>query len=118
MRNLFRNLFIITALALSLFSNAQKITPKFLEGTWETEFHNVEFKTLNKKEIKIIITLKDSKEEVEVVRYRIYDDALYFETYYAKNDWKSTNKIVIMNNNTMVADVFSDSRDILIYERK
>lgn len=113
-----RNLFIITMLAFSLFSNAQKITPKFLEGTWETEFHNVEFKILDKKEIKITITLKDSNEEVKVVRYKIHDNALYFETYYAKNNWKSTNKLVTMDNNTMAADVFSDSRDILIYERK
>lgn len=113
-----KKLFIITVLAFSLFSNAQKITPKFLEGTWETEFHDVEFKILNKKEIKITITLKDSKEEVEVVKYRIDDDALYFETYYAKNNWKSTNKVLTMDNNTMVADVFSDSRDVLIYTRK
>jgi hypothetical protein len=113
-----RNLFIITALTLSLFSNAQKMSKEFLKGAWETEFHNIEFKILNKKEIKITINLKNSKEEVEVVKYRIHEDALYFETYYAKNDWKSTNKIVIMDNNTMVADIFSDSRDILIYKRK
>jgi hypothetical protein len=113
-----RNLFIITALALSLFSNAQKMSKEFLEGTWETEFHNVEFKVLNKKEIKIKIILKNSEEEVEVTKYRIHGDALYFETYYAKNNWRSTNKLVIMDDNAMVADVFSDSRDILIYERK
>lgn len=113
-----RNLFIIATLAFSLFSNAQKMSKEFLEGTWQTEFHNVEFKTFNKKEIKITITLKDSKEEVEVTKYRIHGDALYFETYYAKNNWKSTNKVLIMDNNTMVADVFSDSRDVLIYERK
>ncbi len=113
-----RNLFIITALALSLFSNAQKMSKEFLKGNWETEFHNIEFKILNKKEIKITIILKDSKEEVEVTKYRIDGDALYFETYYAKNNWKSTNKLIIMDNNSMVADVFSDSRDMLIYERK
>jgi hypothetical protein len=113
-----RNLFIITALALSLFSNAQKITTKFLEGAWETEFHNIEFKALNKKEIKITITLKYSNEEVKVVRYKMHDEELYFETYYAKNNWKSTNKLLIMDNNTMVADVLSEARDILIYKRK
>jgi len=40
------------------------------------------------------------------------------ETYYAKNNWKSINKIIVMDDNTLVADVYSDSRDLLIYKRK
>lgn len=115
MKNLF---LVIVVFFASTQVNAQKLTPKFLEGSWETEFHNVEFKVVNKKEIKITITIKDSKENVEVVKYKIHDNALYFETYYAKSNWRSRNKMIIIDNNTMVADVFSDSRDILIYNRK
>lgn len=113
-----KKLVLLLALFLCFTVSAQKMNKEFLEGTWETEFHTVEFKTINKKELKITILLKDSKEEVEVVRYKINDAALYMETYYAKNNWKSINKIIIMDHDAMVADVFSNSRDLLIYKRK
>ena len=113
-----KRLVLLLALFIFSFTNAQKMDKDFLEGTWETEFHIVEFKKINKKELRITILLKDSKEEVSVVKHRIHGDALYMETYYAKNNWKSINKIIVMDNNTMVADVFSDSRDLLIYNRK
>lgn len=113
-----KRLVLLLALVLCFTASAQKMNKEFLEGTWETEFHTIEFKTINKKELKITIFLKDSKEEVNVVKYKIHDDVLYMETYYTKNNWKSINKIIVMDNNSMVADVFSDSRDLLIYKRK
>jgi hypothetical protein len=114
-----KRLVLLLAMFFVCFSlNAQKLNEKFLQGNWETEFHNIEFKVTDKKELKITILLKDSKEEIAVVRYRIHDSVLYMETYYAKNNWKSINKIIVMDDNTLVADVYSDSRDLLIYKRK
>lgn len=100
------------------FANAQKMSNKFLEGKWETEFHEVEFQTINKKELKITIQLKETKDVIDVLAYKIQDNVLYMETYYANNDWKAIGKMVIMDNNTMVEDVVSDAPDLLVYKRK
>jgi hypothetical protein len=111
-------LLIIVAFLAIVQANAQKITPKFLEGNWETEFHNVEFKIVNKKELKITIILKEINEPIDVLSYKIHKGALYMETYYAPNDWKAVGKLIFMNDNTMVEDVVSDYSGMLIYKRK
>jgi hypothetical protein len=113
-----KKLLLVFTLFLFSFSNAQKITPKFLEGNWETEFHNVEFKVVNKKELKITIVLKEINEPIDVLSYKIHDGALYMETYYAPNDWKAVGKVIFMNDNTMVEDVHSSAPGLLIYKRK
>jgi hypothetical protein len=100
------------------FANAQKMSNKFLEGVWETEFHTVEFKAINKKELKITIQLKETKDTIEVLTYKIHDNVLYMETYYKANDWKAIGKMVVMDNNTMVEDVVSEASGLLVYKRK
>jgi hypothetical protein len=98
--------------------NAQKLTPKFLEGNWETEFHDVEFKGQTKKDFTIIMTLKETGEKVEVLNYVFDDNKLYIETRYAPTEFKAIGKIIIMDENTMVEDVFSEYSGLLIYKRK
>lgn len=98
--------------------NAQKLTPKFLEGTWETEFHIVEFKIENKKDFKINITLKETGENVEVVKYVFNKNNLYMETVYLPTDFRAIGKIIIIDKDTMVEDVTSDYPGLLIYKRK
>ena len=115
MKNL---LLAIVAFLASVQINAQKLTPKFLEGTWETEFHIVEFKGKTKKDFTINITLKETGEKIKVLNYLFDDNKLYTETYYEPNDWKAIGKIIIMDENTMVEDVVSEYSSILIYERK
>ena len=58
-----KRLVLLLALFIFSFTNAQKMDKDFLEGTWETEFHIVEFKKINKKELRITILLKDSKKK-------------------------------------------------------
>ena len=115
MRNL---LLVIVAFLASVQVNAQKLTPKFLEGSWETEFHNVEFKGKTEKDFTITITLKETGEKIDVLNYVFDENKLYTETYYEPNDWKSIGKIIIMDKNTMVADVYSEQSGLLIYKRK
>ena len=40
-------LLLLVLLFVSFVSYSQKMDKKFLEGKWETEFHLVEFKTVN-----------------------------------------------------------------------
>lgn len=115
MRNL---LLAIVAFLASVQVNAQKLTPKFLEGSWETEFHNVEFKGQTKKEFTITITLKETGEKVNIVNYGFDKNNLYIETYYEPNDWKAIGKVILVDENTMVEDVVSEHPGILIYKRK
>ncbi len=115
MRNL---LLAIVAFLASVQVNAQKLTPKFLEGNWETEFHDVEFKGQTKKDFTITITLKETGEKVNIVNYGFDKNNLYIETYYEPNDWKAIGKVVLVDENTMVEDVVSEYPGILIYKRK
>ena len=115
MKNL---LLAIVAFLASVQVNAQKLTPKFLEGSWETEFHNVEFKGKTKKNFTMIMTLKETGEKIDVLNYAFDENRLYIETYYEPSDYKSIGKIIIMDENTMVGDVFSDDSGLLIYKRK
>ena len=115
MRNL---LLAIVAFLASVQVNAQKLTPKFLEGSWETEFHNVEFKGKTKKDFTITVTLKETNEEIKIISYQFHKNNLYLETYYEPADFKAIGKIIIVDNNTMVEDVVSEYSGLLIYKRK
>lgn len=98
--------------------NAQKLTPKFLEGTWENEFHIVEFKGKTKKDFKITITTKETGENIEVVKYVFDKNNLYTETLYLPTNYKSIGRMVVVDENTIVEDVYSEHSNILIYKRK
>lgn len=114
MRNI---LLVIVTFLISSQVNAQKITPKFLEGIWETDFHYVEFKGTNKKNFSICITLKETGEEINVVKYVFDKNNLFMETYYVPSDFKAIGKLILVDENTMVEDVVSEYPDLLIYRR-
>lgn len=113
-----KKLVLLLALFLSFTVSAQKMNKKFLEGTWETEFHTIEFKTVNKKELKITMILKETNEAIDVLSYQFNEGNLYIETYYKPNDWKAIGKFVIIDENTLADDVVSEAPGILIYKRK
>jgi hypothetical protein len=111
-------LLFLALLFVCFVSYSQKINKKFLEGTWETEFHVVEFKTINKEEFKITIVIKENNKQIDVISYKFHGDALYMETYYKENDWKAIGKMIVMDENTLVENVVSPATDLLIYKRK
>ena len=115
MRNL---LLAIVAILASAQVNAQKLTPKFLEGVWETEFHTVEFKGKTKKDFSIKISIKETGEQVDVINYVFNQNNLYIETFYSCNNWKVIGKIIVIDEDTMVEDVVSEFPGLLIYKRK
>jgi len=111
-------LLLVAIIFMCLQVEAQRITPKFLEGTWETEFHLVEFEGNDKQNFNVIIKLVETGENVEVINWRFENKKLYMKTYYQPNDWTSFGKMVIVDENTMVEDVDSDYPGLLIYKRK
>lgn len=97
---------------------AQKLTPKFLEGTWETKFHIIEFKGKNTKDFSINITLKKTGRKIYVLSYQFKEKALYTKTYYETTGFESIGKLIIIDENTLVEDVVSKYPGTLIYKRK
>lgn len=114
-----RNLFIITALALSLFSNAQKMSKKFLEGEWTSngEATEVLFSFTDKKEFNIQEVSSTSGRPLDVMSYQITKSAIYVKAYFEPNDFESITKFTIVDNNTMVADIVSEHPGQVIYKR-
>lgn len=100
-----------------LQAEAQKLTPKFLEGTWETEFHIVKFEGETKKDFNIKVVTKETGEEIKVLRYVFNKNNLYLETYYEPTNFKAVGKIILIDENTMVEDVVSEYSGLLIYKR-
>ena len=113
-----KKLVLLLALFFSFTVSAQKMNKKLLEGAWETEFHVVEFKNISKEGFKITIIIKENNKQVEVISHRFHGNALYIETYYKENDWKTIGKIIVVDDNTLVENVISPSSDLLIYKRK
>lgn len=109
---------LLTMFFICFSLSAQELNEKFLQGIWETEFHLVEFKTINKKKLKITIILKETNEVLEVVSYKFNNNNLYIETYYKPNDWKAVGELVIIDENTLADNVISEIPGILIYKRK
>jgi hypothetical protein len=114
-----RNLFIITALALSLFSNAQKMSKEFLKGEWTSNEQATEilFSFTDKKEFIIQAVSSTSGIPLDVISYQIVDNNIYIKTVFKKNNFESISKFVIVNEDTMVADIVSNHPGQVIYKR-
>jgi hypothetical protein len=114
-----RNLFIITALAFSLFSNAQKMSKEFLKGEWTSngEATEVLFSFTDKNEFFIQEVSSTSGRPLEVINYQIEKDALYVKAYFEPNDFESITKFVILDEDTMAAHIVSDYPGRVIYKR-
>jgi len=114
-----RNLFIITALALSLFSNAQKMSKKFLEGEWTSngEATEILFSFTDKKEFLIQEISSTSGRPLDIISYEITKNTLYVRAYFEPNDFESITKFTILDENTMAAHIVSDYPGYVIYKR-
>jgi len=114
-----RNLFIITALALSLFSNAQKMSKEFLKGEWTSngEATEVLFSISILKEFNIQEVSSSSGIPLKVVSYQFTKDNLYIKTTFEQNNYQAISKFTIIDNNTMVVDIVSNHSSQVIYKR-
>ena len=114
-----RNLFIITALALSLLSSAQKMSKEFLKGEWTSngEATEVLFSFTDKNEFNIQSVSSTSGKPLDVMSYQITKSAIYVKAYFEPNDFESITKFTIVDNNTMMADIVSEYPGQVIYKR-
>ena len=114
-----KRLVLLLALFLGLFATAQKMTPKFLEGQWTSNGKNTELSFAITKNNKLLIkeVSCSTKIPLMVLAYQISKNSLYTETIYEPNNWKAISKYIIIDENTMVADVVSDAPDQVIYKR-
>jgi hypothetical protein len=114
-----RNLFIITALALSLFSNAQKMSKEFLEGEWTSSGQATEvlFSFTDKKEFIIEEISSTSGRPLDVISYQLTKNTLYVKAYFKPNNFESITKFVILDEDTMAAHIVSDYPGHVIYKR-
>jgi hypothetical protein len=114
-----RNLFIITTLALSLFTNAQKMSKEFLKGEWTSKgeateilFSFTEGTTFNIQEVS-----SSSGIPLKVLSYQFTKDNLYIKTSFEQNNYQAISKFTIIDSNTMVADIVSKYPSQVIYKR-
>lgn len=112
-----KKLSVILMFLLFQLSVSQKITKEFLIGEWESEtttlhFHFDEKMKFHFKELSV-----DYKEPLDIIDYKFENGFFVVEAVYVENNWKSITKFVYKDEDTLVADVVSDSPGIVIYKR-
>jgi hypothetical protein len=111
---------LVTLLGLFfLTGNAQKMTLKYLEGQWTSngEATEITFEKVDRKKLVISEISSTSGKELKVIQYKIKKNCLYLETIFEPNSYESITKFIIVDDNTMVADIVSDDPGQVIYKR-
>ena len=109
---------LVLLLGLVFFNtSAQKMSPKYLEGQWiSAEGSKMIIKGNKKNNLIIEKTLADG-DSLKVVRYYMDKKNLYIETLLEQNNYDAVAKYIIIDNDTMVADVVSKFPGQVIYRR-
>ena len=109
---------LLLCLCLAFFNaNAQKITKKFLVGTWTSESVEMVFSIENKKDFKIVCYSTVTEDYIKVLAYQFDKGSFYLETLYEPNDWTALAKFFLIDENTIVGDYVCDSPGQVIYRR-
>jgi len=111
---------LVLLLCLGFFSvSAQKMSPNFLEGEWTSngEATEITFKKTVGNKLEIFEVSSTSGLQLKVLRHRIKKNGLYIEALFEPNNFLSITKFIIIDQDTMVADVVSDFPGQVIYKR-
>jgi hypothetical protein len=111
---------LVLLVFLGFFSaNAQKMSPTFLEGQWTSngEATDITFKKAEGNKLSIKEVSSGSNVELKVVSYQIKKNGLYIETLFEPNGFEAISKFIIIDQDTMVADIVSDHPGQVIYKR-
>jgi hypothetical protein len=111
---------LVLLLGLMFFNtSAQKMSPAYLKGQWTSNGEGTEIAIEGTSKNKLIITEVSSYsgKEVKVLRYYMDKKNLYIETLFEPKNFVAISKFIIIDNNTMVADVVSDVPGQIIYKR-
>lgn len=114
-----KNLLVLLVCLLSFYSNAQKMTPEFLEGKWTSNSEATEMIFKRTKDNKLLISEYSSisGRELKILRHQIKKNGLYIESLFEPNNFLSITKLIIIDQDTMVADIVSDYPGQVIYKR-
>lgn len=111
---------LVLLLGLVFFNtSAQKMSPAYLEGQWTSNGEGSEITISGANKHKLIITSVSSYsgKEIKVVRYYMDKKNLYLETLFEPNNFGAVVKFIIVDGNTMVADIVSKFPGQTIYKR-
>lgn len=114
-----KKVFVLLLGLVFLSGNAQKMSIKYLEGQWTSngEATDILIEKADRNKLTITETSSYSGDDVKVLQYKIKKNCLYIETVFEPNGFKAITKYIIINENTMVADIVSDQPGQVIYKR-
>jgi hypothetical protein len=100
-------------------SNAQKMTSDFLEGDWTSNGEGMEitFKKADENKLAVSAVSSTSGLQIKVLRHQIKKNSLYLESLFEPTNFESITKFIIIDQDTMVADIVSDYPGQIIYKR-
>jgi hypothetical protein len=112
-------LFIASIVLLSFNINAQKMSPTFLEGEWTSngEATEITFKKVDRNKLSILEFSSFSGIELKVLRHSIKKNKLYIDSLFELNNFKAITRFIIIDQDTMLADIVSDYPGQVIYKR-
>jgi hypothetical protein len=111
---------LVLLVCLGFFSvNAQKMSPTFLEGDWTSsgEATELSFEKTDGDKLLILEISSTSGIPLKVLRHRIKKNNLYIESLFEPNNFLSISRFIIIDQDTMVADIVSDVPGQVIYKR-
>ena len=114
-----KKVFVLLLGFVFLSGNAQKMSIKYLEGQWTSngEATDILIEKADRNKLTITETSSYSGDDVKVLQYKIKKNCLYIETIFEPNGFKAITKYIIIDANTMVADIVSDQPGQVIYKR-
>tara|TARA_R110000868_G_scaffold347233_1_gene608295 strand:+ start:57 stop:425 length:369 start_codon:yes stop_codon:yes gene_type:complete len=114
-----KKLLVLLLCLVSFYGNAQKMNPAFLEGEWTSNGESTEMIFKRTPDNKLLISEYSSisGRELKILRHRIKKNGLYIESLFEPNNFLSITKLIIIDQDTMVADIVSDYPGQVIYKR-
>ena len=103
----------------TLITSAQKMSPDFLKGNWTSNGEATElvFEKTDRNELLISEISSTSGIPLKVLNHRIKKNKLYIESLFEPNNFFSISRFIIIDQDTMVADIISDVPGQVIYKR-
>ena len=109
---------LLLCLCLAFFNtNAQKVTKKFLVGTWTSENTEMVFSIENKKDFKIVCYSTLTGNYLKILAYQFDKGSFYLETLYEPSNWTALAKFFLIDENTIVGDYVCKAPGQVIYKR-
>ena len=116
-----KNLLLAIALCVGFFSNAQKMSMSFLEGTWipQSFCSELTFSGTSSSSFRIeMIAPNEERTPLKILGYQFDKNNFYLESVYERNDFQCIGKFTILDKNTISVDYVSDAPAVVIYKRK